>query len=122
MQSLHLADQCDTIPALAFFTQFFDVLEDLQVFFHPETLREICALRGYFLEREAQGRLDGVDEWLRMVAVNRLTGHSSGFFSVYTLPPNQATSVAGQRRINAKRAQVPEARDVRAILRKKSRR
>lgn len=95
--------------------------EDLQVFFHPETLREICALRGYFLEREAQGRLDGVDEWLRMVAVNRLTGHSSGFFSVYTLPPNQATSVAGQRRINAKRAQVPEARDVRAILRKKSR-
>ena len=56
-----------------------------------------------------------------MVAVNRLTGHSSGFFSVYTLPPNQATSVAAQRRINAKREQVPEAREVAAILVKKSR-
>ena len=31
--------------------------------------------------------------WVRMVAVNRLTGHSPGFFSVYTLPPNQAVSV-----------------------------
>jgi len=27
------------------------------------------------------------------MALNRLTGHSSGFFSVYTLPPNQAVSV-----------------------------
>ena len=25
-----------------------------------------------------------------MVATNRLTGHSAGFLSVYTLPPNQA--------------------------------
>ena len=31
-----------------------------------------------------------------MVALNRLTGHSPGFFSVYTLPPNQATSVERQ--------------------------
>ena len=95
--------------------------EDLLVFFHPTTLRELCGLRAYFLRREADGALDGVDEWLRMVAVNRLTGHSSGFFSVYTLPPNQATSVAAQRRINAKREQAPEPRDVAAILLKKSR-
>ena len=95
--------------------------EDLLVFFHPTTLRALCGLRAYFLRREAEGTLDGVDEWLRMVAVNRLTGHSSGFFSVYTLPPNQATSVAAQRRINAKREQAPEPRDVAAILLKKSR-
>lgn len=95
--------------------------EDLLVFFHPTTLRAIEALRGYFARREADGTFDAVDGWLRMVAVNRLTGHSTGFFSVYTLPPNQATSVAGQRKINEKRNQVPPERDVRAILLKKSR-
>lgn len=95
--------------------------EELLVFFHPATLRDLIGLRAYFLRREAAGELDGVDEWLRMVAVNRLTGHSKGFFSVYTLPPNQATSVAAQRRINAKRQQAPEVRDVAAILLKKSR-
>lgn len=98
-----------------------DCDDDLLVFFHPATLRSLYALRDYFMRRDAAGELDGVDEWLRMVSVNRLTGHSSGFFSVYTLPPNQATTVASQRRINSKRDQVPEERDVRAILLKKSR-
>ena len=68
--------------------------DDLLVFYHPDTLREICALRTYLRDRESAGRLDNVDRWLRMVAVNRLTGHSPGFFSVYTLPPNQAVSLA----------------------------
>jgi hypothetical protein len=94
--------------------------DELLVFFHPDTLRAICALREYLLQRTAKGEFDDVDDWVRMVAVNRLTGHSTGFFSVYTLPPNQATSVAAQRRINAKRDQVPEPRDVKAILAKKS--
>ena len=94
--------------------------EELLVFFHPETLAAIEALRAYLRRRDEAGELDGVDDWLRMVAINRLTGHSSGFFSVYTLPPNQAVSVAAQRKINARRAQVPPPRDVRAILRKKS--
>ncbi|HEB53445.1 MAG TPA: site-specific DNA-methyltransferase [bacterium] len=93
---------------------------DLLVFFHPETLRAIEALRAYFLRRDAAGELDAVDDWLRMVCVNRLTGHSSGFFSVYTLPPNQATSPAQQRKINEKRDQEPPLRDVRAIVKKKS--
>lgn len=94
--------------------------DDLLVFFHPQTLAEICALRDHLLRREAAGELDAVDDWLRMVAVNRLTGHSSGFFSVYTMPPNQAVSVAAQRKINEKRNQTPPPRDVKAILRKKS--
>jgi hypothetical protein len=42
-----------------------------------------------------------------MVAINRLTGHSPGFFSVYTLPPNQAVSVQSQRKINEKRGRRP---------------
>ena len=95
--------------------------DDLLVFFHPDTLHELCAMRRHFLERHAVGALDPIDDWIRMVAVNRLTGHSPGFFSVYTLPPNQATSATAQRKINQKRAQTPPCRDVRSILKKKSR-
>ncbi|MCA8921806.1 MAG: site-specific DNA-methyltransferase [Planctomycetes bacterium] len=95
--------------------------EELLAFYHPETLAELCALRGYLLEREASGALDGVDAWIRMVAVNRLTGHSPGFFSVYTLPPNQAVSVAAQRQINAKRQQVPEPRPIKPRILSKTR-
>ena len=94
--------------------------EDLLVFYHPETLGEICALRTYLLDRERDGALDAVDAWIRMVAVNRLTGHSPGFFSVYTLPPNQAVSVAAQRKINLQRNQQPPRRDVPKLVLRKS--
>jgi hypothetical protein len=99
------------------------VRDDLLAFYHPGTLRQICALREW-LFREAplsEQRPDPVTDWLRMVAINRLTGHSPGFLSVYTLPPNQATSAANQLRINAKRKQVPALRDVKAIILKKTR-
>jgi hypothetical protein len=95
--------------------------DDLLVFYHPVTLRRLAALRRYLLRRREAGDMDAVDEWLAMVAVNRLTGHSGGFFSVYTLPPNQATSVRAQRRINERRQQVPPERDVVGILLKKTR-
>lgn len=94
---------------------------DLLVFFHPDTLAEICSLRQYLLDREHAGAMDGVDRWIRMVAVNRLTGHSTGFFSVYTLPPNQAVSIEAQKKINTDRAQTPPRRDVRKIIAKKTR-
>jgi hypothetical protein len=93
--------------------------EDLLVFYHPETLREICALKKHLLDRQAAGGMDAIDEWVRLVALNRLTGHSAGFFSVYTLPPNQATSVKAQRKINEKRHQTPPRRDVPRIILKK---
>ncbi len=86
--------------------------DDLLTFFHPETLAELVALRRYLLARERAGALDRVDRWLRMVAVNRLTGHSGGFFSVYTLPPNQAVTATAQRAINLKRGQTPPRREV----------
>lgn len=92
--------------------------EELNVFYHRETLGQLRALQGYFDEKGLF--LDEVDTWIRMVATNRLTGHSPGFFSVYTLPPNQAASVTSQRKINAKRDQVPPVRDVPAIILKKS--
>ncbi|MEO8813587.1 MAG: DNA methyltransferase [Caulobacteraceae bacterium] len=98
-----------------------DTPDDLLAFYHPDTLSEISALRTYLLRRDAEGRIDAVDDWIRMVAINRLTGHSPGFFSVYSLPPNQAVSVDAQRKINAKRNQTPERRNVGDIIVKKSR-
>jgi hypothetical protein len=95
--------------------------EDLLAFYHPETLKQIASLKKYLLTRRKQKRLDAVDDWICMVAVNRLTGHSPGFFSVYTLPPNQAVSVKSQRKINEKRKQTPPRRNIRSIILKKSR-
>ena len=97
-----------------------DVPDDHLVFYHPDTLQQICALRDYLLQRERDRALDDVDRWIRMVAVNRLTGHSPGFFSVYTLPPNQATTVRSQRKINEARTQVPPRRDVPGLILKKT--
>jgi hypothetical protein len=95
-------------------------LPDLSMFYEKRTLGEILALRHYLQERRATASEDNIDRWLRMVATNRLTGHSPGFFSVYTLPPNQATTPARQIKINAVRGQSPEYRDVVKLIWKKS--
>ena len=92
---------------------------DLLVFYHPETLRHLSALRKYLLD-QGNKRLDVVDQWIQLVALNRLTGHSNGFFSVYTMPPNQAVSVKSQQKINERRKQTPPRRDIPAIILKKS--
>ncbi|MEM9079941.1 MAG: DNA methyltransferase [Verrucomicrobiota bacterium] len=94
--------------------------QDLLTFFHPNTLTELHGWRDYFSRRKAENTFDPTDAWLQMVATNRLTGHSKGFFSVYTLPPNQATSLEAQKRINTKRNQTPEYRDTKTLILKKS--
>ena len=73
--------------------------DELLVFYHPGTLHRMRGLRTWLLDRAAAGMLDATDRWIRMIALNRLTGHSPGFFSVYTLPPNQAASIVSQRKI-----------------------
>jgi hypothetical protein len=91
--------------------------DDLLAFYHPGTLRKLFALRAWLASRGD----DPVADWIRMVALNRLTGHSPGFFSGRTMPPNQAVSVSAQRRINARLGATPPERDVAAIILKKSR-
>ncbi len=93
---------------------------DLSMFYERETLSEILSLKNYFLKCEKENSLDAVDKWLRMVATNRLTGHSSGYFSVYTLPPNQAVSPKRQLKINDKYEQTPTYRDTKELIFKKS--
>jgi len=113
-----LADRLKTID----FTDAGEQPEDLLAFYHQETLRQISALRKYLLNKHQHGGgLDPIDQWIQLIALNRLTGHSTGFFSVYTMPPNQAVSVKSQIKINQRRNQTPSARDVPAIILKKSR-
>ncbi|WP_213951881.1 MULTISPECIES: DNA methyltransferase [Tepidanaerobacter] len=93
---------------------------DLSMFYHPKTEAEIVSLKNYLKQRESEKKEDKVDLWIRMVATNRLTGHSPGFFSVYTLPPNQAVTAERQQLINAKRNQKPEYRDTKKLIIKKT--
>jgi len=53
---------------------------DLSMFFHPKTEAEIVSLKNYLTERRRNGTEDDIDRWIRMVATNRLTGHSKDFF------------------------------------------
>jgi len=93
---------------------------DISMFYHPKTEAELVSLRDYLKGRNLEGKEDFLDSWIRMVATNRLTGHSPGFFSVYTLPPNQAVSPERQIKINAKRNQKPEYRDTKKLILKKT--
>jgi DNA modification methylase len=97
--------------------------EDLLAFYHPATLKKLEALRLWLAERAPLGEdhVDPVADWIRMVAINRLSGHSPGFFSGRSMPPNQAVSVKAQLKINEKLGVSPPERDVAAVILKKSR-
>ena len=97
--------------------------EDLLAFYHPATLRKLEALRLWFADRAPLGsdEVDPVADWIRMVAINRLSGHSPGFFSGRSMPPNQAVSVKAQLKINEKLGVEPPERDVAQVILKKTR-
>lgn len=93
---------------------------DLSAFYHSDTEKEIISIKKYLQDKSNAKKEDSIDAWIRMVATNRLTGHSRGYFSVYTLPPNQAVSLDSQKKINNKRGQKPEYRDTKQIILKKT--
>lgn len=93
---------------------------ELSMFYHPKTESDLVGLRSYLDRRRRAGTADAIDDWIRMVATNRLTGHSTGFFSVYTLPPNQAMTADRQRMVNRRLRQRPPERDIREIILRKS--
>jgi DNA modification methylase len=88
---------------------------DLSMFYHKDTESEIVCLKN------SLDSSNFVDNWIKMVCTTRLTGHSAGFFSGYTLPPNQATTPKGQLLINQKLGISPPYKDTKSIILKKSR-
>lgn len=97
--------------------------DDLLAFYHPTTLVKLESLRIWLNENAPLDCDDPepVADWIRMVAINRLTGHSPGFFSGRSMPPNQAISVKSQLKINEKLGVEAPVRDVAAIILKKTR-
>ncbi len=117
------------IPDLSELRRYLDIVPinysfkadiDLSMFYHPKTESEIVSLKNYILEKEKNNALNNLDKWIRMVATNRLTGHSKGFFSVYSMPPNQAVTQDRQTIINKKLNQTPDYRNVKELILLKS--
>lgn len=98
--------------------------DDLAPFFHTATQRKLSALREYF-SANAPLHIEEPDptaDFIRMAVLSRLTGHSSGYCSGYTLPPNQMRkSITAQQRYNEEHVLTPPERDVAAIIADKSR-
>jgi len=95
--------------------------EKLLVFYHPRVLQKIVSIKEWIQRREKDKAYDEVDDWIRMVCINRMSGHSPGFFSVRTMPPNQAVSVEAQEKINRKNNRRPQDKDVKEIILRKTR-
>jgi DNA modification methylase len=89
---------------------------DLSMFYQEETLSEILSLKNYLINRYESNKEDHIDRWIRMVATNRLTGHSTNFFSVYTLPPNQAISPQKQKQLNENFNRYPVYKNTKNII------
>ena len=90
--------------------------DEMTVFYHPKTLHQIYSLQTHFRGRS----LDKTDAWIRMVATNRLSGHSPGFFSVKTMPPNQAVSISRQKILNERNNLQPEQKNVPDLIMRKT--
>jgi len=96
--------------------------DDLLAFYHPKTLKELHGLKDWLLQVAPleNTQPDPIIDWIRMVCINRLSGHSPGFFSGRSMPPNQAVSVKAQLKINEKIGLSPPERDIKKIIVKKS--
>jgi DNA modification methylase len=85
-------------------------------FFHPKTLAELKNLKKYLAEDDSR-----LMRFIGLIALSRLHGHSTGFFSVYTFPQLSIPSEA-QRKNNIKRNQLPEYREVKPRIIQKMKR
>lgn len=90
--------------------------EPFAPFYHIATYRELLALKHHLVENRSDA-----DQFIEMIALSRLHGHSDGFFSVYSFPQISVPSSA-QVRINAQRNQTPEYRAIKPRILKKARR
>lgn len=80
--------------------------QDLLAFYHKNTLNEIKNLKNH-CKQASDPSLD----FLQMIALSRLHGHSTGFFSVYSFP-QVSIPAEQQRKNNAKKGMKPEYRPI----------
>lgn len=89
--------------------------QDLSMFYHPDTHREILNLMRHLRD----SRTDA-DRFVEMIALSRLHGHSTGFFSVYSFP-QISVPPANQIKINERRKQSPDYRPIKPRILRKAR-
>lgn len=89
--------------------------EDMSMFYHPDTYREILNLRDYL-----QTHRDDIDRFIEMIAISRLHGHSPGFFSAYSFPQISIPK-GNQIKINKTRGVEPDYREIKSRILKKAR-
>jgi DNA modification methylase len=89
---------------------------DLLAFYHPDTLTEIKNIKHYFSDDESPEA-----QYLKMTALSRLHGHSTGFFSVYSFPQMSIPALQ-QRKNNQKKGILPEYRAIKPRIIQKMKR
>ncbi len=126
--SIFLASSRQFVPSLAELTAKVESLdlslpvpeekedEMLLPFFHPRTLAEIKNLKRYLAADDSN-----LMKFIGLIALSRLHGHSTGFFSVYTFPQLSIPPEA-QRKNNIKRNQSPEYRPIKPRIIQKMKR
>lgn len=90
------------------------VEEDMSMFYHPETYKEIINLKKYLKTHR-----DDVDRFIEMIALSRLHGHSTGFFSAYSFPQISIPKYR-QQKINETRQEIPDYREIKSRIIKKA--
>jgi DNA modification methylase len=80
--------------------------ELFEPFYHPDTYRELVNLKNAIKRNQSP-----IFNFIELIALSRLHGHSPGFFSVYSFP-QISVPPESQRAINAKRHQLPDYRAV----------
>jgi len=91
-----------------------NIEEDMSMFYHPDTYKEILNLRDYLKKNK-----DDVDRFIELLAISRLHGHSPGFFSAYSFPQISIPKM-NQIKINKTRGVEPDYRDVKSRILKKA--
>ena len=85
---------------LKFFKEYFSP------FFEIETFRELVNLRSFLHNSD-----DRIAQFIQMIALSLIHGHSAGFFSVYTFPQISLLP-REQDALNVKRRQMPDYRAI----------
>ncbi len=86
----------------------------LKAFYHEETLKQLLNLKFYLKNDD----VDHIDRFIEIVAMSRLHGHSTGFFSAYSFP-QFSVSPSSQLRINQKYGK-PIKKDIKPRILKKA--
>lgn len=88
--------------------------EDMSMFYHQDTYKEIINLRNYL-----RNHRDDIDRFIELIVLSRLHGHSIGFFSTYSFPQISIPK-ANQVKINRTRGVEPEYREIKSRIIKKA--